>query len=167
MRTVLPGIYTNIFVLIFRLMRYADVCFFSLSGVRMTLYDSRYVLCTRYVYTYDTCVMFQIRTYVPGISRQKSARTYVLFRPWSHTSDLWQMHDQINCKKESYRLSSTCGAPRNHTNVPPVAARVDDSYMYQLSLVVGTATESLFERSEFLIATCKKKKSDSVSVCLS
>ena len=35
-----------------------------------------------------------------------------------------QMHDQINCKKESYRLSSTCGAPRNHTNVPPVDAHV-------------------------------------------
>ena len=26
--------------------------------------------------------------------------------------------------KESYRLSSTCGAPRNHTNVPPVYARL-------------------------------------------
>ena len=88
MRTVLPGIYTNIFVLIFRLMRYADVCFFSLSGVRMTLYDSRYALCTRYVYTYDTYVLFQIRTYVPGISQQKSIRTYVIFRPWTHTSDL-------------------------------------------------------------------------------
>ena len=35
-----------------------------------------------------------------------------------------QMHDQINCKKESYRLSSTRGAPRNHTNVPPVDAHV-------------------------------------------
>ena len=35
-----------------------------------------------------------------------------------------QMHDQINCKKESYRLSFTCGAPRNHTNVPPVDAHV-------------------------------------------
>ena len=34
------------------------------------------------------------------------------------------MHDQIKCKKESYRLSSTCGAPRNHTNVPPVDAHV-------------------------------------------
>ena len=35
-----------------------------------------------------------------------------------------QMHDQINSKKESYRLSYTCGAPRNHTNVPPVYAHV-------------------------------------------
>ena len=26
--------------------------------------------------------------------------------------------------KETYRLSSTCGAPRNHTNVPPVYAHV-------------------------------------------
>ena len=34
----------------------------------------------------------------------------------------------------------------------------DDSYMYQLSLVVATATVSfLFERSEFLIDTYKKK----------
>ena len=27
-------------------------------------------------------------TYVPGISRQKSIRTYVMFRPWTHTFDL-------------------------------------------------------------------------------
>ena len=58
-------------------------------------------------------------TYVPGISRQKSIRTYVMFRPWTHTSD--------------------------------------DSYIYQLSLVVATATVS-FERSEFLIATSPQKK---------
>ena len=32
--------------------------------------------------------------------------------------------DQIHCKKEYYRLSSTCGAPRNHTNVQPVDAHV-------------------------------------------
>ena len=43
-------------------------------------------------------------TYVPGISRHKSIRTYVMFRPWTHTSD--------------------------------------DSYIYQLSLVVATATVS-------------------------
>ena len=43
-------------------------------------------------------------TYVPGISRQKSIRTYVMFRP------------------------------RTHTSV--------DSYIYQLSLVVATATVS-------------------------
>ena len=30
----------------------------------------------------------------------------------------------------------------NHINVPPVGAHVDDSYMYQLSLVVATATVS-------------------------
>ena len=35
-----------------------------------------------------------------------------------------QMHDQNNCKKESNRLSSTCGAPRNYTNVQPVDAHV-------------------------------------------
>ena len=33
-------------------------------------------------------------------------------------------HDQIDCKKEYYRLSSTCGAPRNHTNVQPADAHV-------------------------------------------
>ena len=52
-------------------------------------------------------------------------------------------NDQINCKKEYYRLSSTCGAPRNHTNVQPVDAQLsDDSYIYQLSLVSATATLS-------------------------
>ena len=35
-----------------------------------------------------------------------------------------QMDDHIIGKKESYRLSSTCGAPPNHTNVPPVDAHV-------------------------------------------
>ena len=44
--------------------------------------------------------------YAPGISRQKSIRTYVMFRPWTHTSD--------------------------------------DSYIYQLSLVVATATVSYY-----------------------
>ena len=48
-------------------------------------------------------VWYQIR--VPGISRQKSIRTYVVFRPWTHTSD--------------------------------------DSYIYQLSLVVATATTGI------------------------
>ena len=33
-------------------------------------------------------------------------------------------NDQINCNKEYYRLSSTCGVPRNHTNVQPVDAHV-------------------------------------------
>ena len=31
-----PGTYTNIFFLIFRLMRYTDICLFSLSGVLFT-----------------------------------------------------------------------------------------------------------------------------------
>ena len=31
---------------------------------------------------------------------------------------------KINCKKEYYRLSSTCGVPRNHTNVQSVDAHV-------------------------------------------
>ena len=54
------------------------------------------------MYTY---VRYVPDTYVPGISRQKSIRTYVMFRPWTHMSD--------------------------------------DSYIYQLSLVVATATVSL------------------------
>ena len=58
-------------------------------------------------------------TYVPGISRQKSIRTYVKFRPWTHTSD--------------------------------------DSYIYQLSLVVATATVSLIIvlRSRIIVGVSK------------
>ena len=33
-----------------------------------------------------------------------------------------QLPNQL--QKEYYRLSSTCGAPRNHTNVQPVDAHV-------------------------------------------
>ena len=49
------------------------------------------------------------------------------------------MHDKINCKKESYRLSVPLAItptfrPWTHTS--------DDSYIYQLSLVVATATVS-------------------------
>ena len=32
--------------------------------------------------------------------------------------------NQLPNQKEYYRLSSTCGAPRNHTNVQPVDAHV-------------------------------------------
>ena len=49
-------------------------------------------------------------TFVPGISRQKSIRTYVMFRTWTHTSD--------------------------------------GSYIYQLSLVVATATVSFLNCTE-------------------
>ena len=53
--TYVPGTYTNIFVLIFRFMRYADVCFFALSEYVQHFripgtcyvpdaYDTRYVL---------------------------------------------------------------------------------------------------------------------------
>ena len=48
------------------------------------------------------CYIYVCTTYVPVISRQKYIRTYVMFRPWTHTSD--------------------------------------DSFIYQLSLVVATAT---------------------------
>ena len=44
-------------------------------------------------------------------------------------------------------VSPTGGAPRNHTNVPPVDAHVWRqlfSYVYQLSLVVATATNCIF-----------------------
>ena len=56
-------------------------------------------------------------TYVPGISRQKSIRTYVMFRPWTHTSD--------------------------------------DRYIYQLSLVLATATAvSFIIRSQMSACYC-------------
>ena len=35
----------------------------------------------------NTYVRYVPDTYVPGISRQKFIRTYVMFRPWTHTSD--------------------------------------------------------------------------------
>ena len=59
-------------------------------------YDTRYVLCTRYVCTWYQPAT-QIRTYLVSAGRRT-------FRPWTHTSD--------------------------------------DSYIYQLSLVVATATVS-------------------------
>ena len=37
---------------------------------------------------------------------------------------LYVTNDKMNCKKEYYRLSSTCGAPRNHTNGQPEDARL-------------------------------------------
>ena len=90
---------------IFRLMRYTDVCFFSLSGLCTTFYDNRYLVRIMYqIRIYVWYVRYVPDTYVPGISQQKSIRTYVMFRPWTHTSD--------------------------------------DSYIYQLSLVVATATLS-------------------------
>ena len=48
--------------------------------------------------------MYQIRMYLVSAGRNLYVRTYVMFRPWTHTSD--------------------------------------DSYIYQLSLVVATATVS-------------------------
>ena len=97
----------------------SETSFYSLHAkkkkcacVRLISVLVRYVLCTRYVCTWYqpaeicTYVRYVPDTYVPGISRQKSMRTYVMFRPWTHTSD--------------------------------------DSHIYQLSLVVATATVSLF-----------------------
>ena len=55
-------------------------------------------------------------TYVPP-KKQLYRRGYPMK---SHSA----ADDKINCKKESYRLSSTRGAPRNHTNVPPVDVHV-------------------------------------------
>ena len=64
------------------------------------VYDTRYVLCTRYVCTWYQPAT-QIRMYLVSAGRRT-------FRPWTHTSD--------------------------------------DSYMYQLSLVVATATVSFTAR---------------------
>ena len=49
---------------------------------------------------------------------------------------------QINCKKEYYRLSSTCGALAITPTFSPSTHTSDDSYIYQLSLVLATATLS-------------------------
>ena len=45
-------------------------------------------------------------------------------RRWASSAPSRVTNYQINCKKEYYWLSSTCGAPRNHTNVQPVDANV-------------------------------------------
>ena len=71
--------------------------------IRMHLVSAGINLYVRYVP--DTCV--------PGISRQKSIRTYVMFRPWTHTSD--------------------------------------DSYIYQLSLVVGTGAVSYYYNTTIIL----------------
>ena len=54
-----------------------------------------------------------------------------------------QMHDHINVKQESYRLSSTWGALAITPTSRPWTYTSDDSYFYQLSLVLATATVSL------------------------
>ena len=65
--------------------------------------------------TYIPGIMYQYMipgTYIPGIMYQ-----YMI--PGTYIPGTYQVR-----KEESYRLSSTCGAPRNHTNVPPVDAHV-------------------------------------------
>ena len=52
------------------------------------------------------------------------------------------MHDKINCKKESYRLSSTAVPLAITRTFRPWTHTSDDSYIYQLSLVVATAIVS-------------------------
>ena len=66
----------------------------GISRLPRYVYDTRYVLCTRYMCTWYQPAT-QIRMYLVSAGRRT-------FRPWTHTSD--------------------------------------DSYMYQLSLVVATAT---------------------------
>ena len=86
------------------------------------------------------------------------------------------MHDQINCKKEYYRLSSTCGAPRNHTNVQPVdahvwrqlhlsaAARFRDSYcifcfsdyVFLYSLFIIYHLLHMMSRCNMLLRSCRR-----------
>ena len=61
---------------------------------------------------------------------------------WASSAPSRVTNDQINCEKEYYRLSSTCGAPRNHTNFQPWTHTSDDSCIYQLSLVLATAIVS-------------------------
>ena len=94
-----------------------------------TLYETRYVLCTRYVW-FQVRIMYQIRTY--------------------HTCRCI-----INSTAVSLFVYSLVGGGITRT-FRPWTHTFDDSYIYQLSLVVATAT--VFERSEFLIATSHKKK---------
>ena len=70
----------------------------GISRLPRYVYDTRYVLCTRYVYTWYQPAT-QIRMYLVSAGRRT-------FRPWTHTPD--------------------------------------DSYMYQLSLVVATAAVSFY-----------------------
>ena len=81
-------------------MRYTDVCFFSVSGVCTTLYDTRYVLCTR-------CVWYQVRTV--------SLFVYSLVGGGTHDT-------YVPPKKQLYRLFVS--GWWYHTNVPPVDAHV-------------------------------------------
>ena len=74
-----------------------------------------------YVYTSTPLQQYQ---YVPKETVRHQASCEEVYTYVYPVSLQQQMHDKINCKKESYRLSSTCGAPRNHTNVPPVDAHV-------------------------------------------
>ena len=68
----------------------------GISGLPRYVYDTRYVLCTRYVCTwYQPATQIRMYRYLVSAGRRT-------FRPWTHTSD--------------------------------------DSYIYQLSLVVATAT---------------------------
>ena len=123
-------VYEHLQKLIFRLMRYTDVWFFSLSGGCTTLYYTKYSfirwwLAVRMIPTFrprNSCIA--ICLFVSGWwyawylrSAQETAVSLFVyslvgggitrtFRPWTHTSD--------------------------------------DSYIYQLSLVVATATVSFY-----------------------
>ena len=90
-------------------------------------------------------------------------------RRWASSAPSRVTNYQINCKKEYYRLSSTCGAPRNHTNVQPVdahawrqlhlsaVARFSDSYcilfIYFFYMAVG-ARPFFFSTWELVLLFC-------------
>ena len=65
-----------------------------------------------------------LNSWIFNFQTRYTAKTRYTFTCLNIARPAADAHDQINCKKESCRLSSTCGAPRNHTNVPPVDAHV-------------------------------------------
>ena len=80
------------------------LCSFCVCATNLGFSGKKNCACVRLIFVLVWGTYYVPDTYVPGISRQKSIRTYVMFRP------------------------------RTHTSV--------DSYIYQLSLVVATATVS-------------------------
>ena len=62
------------------------------------------------------------------------------------------MTTSIAIQQTSHRLYSTCGAPRTHTTNGPWTHTSDDSYIYQLTLVLATAIVS-FIYHHFLLSS--------------
>ena len=152
------GTYTNIFFLIFRLMKYTDVCFFSLLS-------DTYV-CTTLAIT-SLCwkgshllQMLERKGMMPGTTYIRSWYVYQHFlfdfpfdeiyrRLLFFTLTRYVCTTRINSTAASLFVYSLVRMiptfrPRTHTS--------DDSYIYQLSLVLATATVSFHYCVELRIA---------------